>query len=294
MTINKQYINRFRKVLDYIDQQLFQDIQLVDLCEVAAFSKFHFHRQFSAIFGISVFRYIQMKKLKRASYQLAFREHLSITDIALESGYENAESFTRAFKKTLGQTPSEFREKPLWNSWLQFKQHTNLTTGIDMLELDNEQNIQIDVIEFPETSVAVLEHRGSPHLLGDTIRHFIQWRREHNLSPKVSDTYNLVYDNPEQVADEDFRFDLCVSIQGPLPANDLGILSKTIPPGLCARVRHTGSDDQLGRKVEYLYSKWLPRSDYQVRDFPLFFHRVSFFPEVPEHEMITDIYLPLQ
>lgn len=46
--------------------------------------------------------------------------------------------------------------------------------------------------------------------------------------------------------------------------------------------------------VHYLYSEWLQDSNFEVRDFPIFFERVSFFPEVPENELVTDIYLPIE
>ena len=69
---------------------------------------------------------------------------------------------------------------------------------------------------------------------------------------------------------------------------------KTIAGGRCAVLRHLGSDDMLGESVRYLYSEWLPRSGEELRDSPLFFQRVHFFPDVPEHEAITDIFLPLR
>ena len=54
-----------------------------------------------------------------------------------------------------------------------------------------------------------------------------------------------------------------------------------------------GSDNGIGTAVRFLYKQWLPTSGFSVRDFPLFFERVRFFPEVNEQVMITDIYLPL-
>ena len=66
-----------------------------------------------------------------------------------------------------------------------------------------------------------------------------------------------------------------------------------IPAGKCARVRHIGSDEQLGDIVKYLYGSWLTSQEKNLGDFPLFFERISFYPEVSEDELITDIYLPL-
>jgi AraC family transcriptional regulator len=72
------------------------------------------------------------------------------------------------------------------------------------------------------------------------------------------------------------------------------VIAKLIPAGRCAVLRHVGSDDTLGQTIAYLYSEWLPQSGAELRDFPLFCERVEFFPDVPEHEAVTDVYLPLR
>jgi AraC family transcriptional regulator len=58
-------------------------------------------------------------------------------------------------------------------------------------------------------------------------------------------------------------------------------------------VRYVGSREYIP-VVQDLYTQWLPDSGESLRDFPLFFHYVNVGPDVAEHEMITDIYLPLQ
>jgi AraC family transcriptional regulator len=60
------------------------------LSEVAAFSKYHFHRQFTALFGVGIYRYVQLLRLKRAANRLALRHNSQIADISLASGYERA------------------------------------------------------------------------------------------------------------------------------------------------------------------------------------------------------------
>ena len=66
-----------------------------------------------------------------------------------------------------------------------------------------------------------------------------------------------------------------------------------IPAGRCALLRHTGSDDQLGNSIRHLYATWLPVSGEETREFPLFMQRMKFFPDVPDSEAVTYIYLPL-
>ena len=71
------------------------------------------------------------------------------------------------------------------------------------------------------------------------------------------------------------------------------MVSKIIPGGRCALARHLGSREHV-TAAEYLYRVWLPASGEALRDFPIFFHYVNVGPDVQEHEMITDVYLPLR
>ena len=59
----QNYQDRMRRVLEHIDRHLDDDLDLDSLSAVAAFSKFHFHRQFTATFGVSVHRYVQLARL---------------------------------------------------------------------------------------------------------------------------------------------------------------------------------------------------------------------------------------
>lgn len=94
----RAYAKRFERVFDYIDHHLAEPLDVEQVSRVANFSKFHFHRQFSLYAGISVFAYIRMMRLRRASYLLVFCRDERVIDIALDAGFENPESFSRAFK----------------------------------------------------------------------------------------------------------------------------------------------------------------------------------------------------
>ncbi|MDB6061410.1 MAG: AraC family transcriptional regulator [Verrucomicrobiaceae bacterium] len=279
-------------MLAYIDVNLDSDLTVERLSEVAAFSKFHFHRQFSEHFGIGVYKFVQLSRLKRASYLLAYRDDQSITDIALGCGYEGPEAFARAFRKNIGQSPSEFRKKPLWNEWHTMYQPLNELRSKHMKPENGLDNVKI--INFLETRVAVFGHRGDPQLLGDSIRQFIAWRKQNKLPPSVSATFNIVYDDPVDTQPDAYRFDLCAATDREITPNEFGVVGKVIPAGRCAVLRHIGSDDHLAAAVTYLYGEWLPQSGEEMRDFPLFLQRVKFFPDVAEHEVIVDIFLPLK
>ena len=280
---NHAYAERFNRVIDFIDHHLDEALTVDRLSQVACFSKYHFHRQFSGFMGISVTRLIQRKRLKRAAYRLAFNPTHKIIDIALDAGFENPESFSRAFKKAYGQTPSQFRKEPQWEAM-----------PPDQTKRKMEEDMQVQIINFEEIRVAALTHQGAPDRVNETVARFIAWRKTSGLSPiKTSHTFGIPYNDPNTVAAEDYRFDVCGSIEAEVEENPQGVVSKVIPGGRCARLRHHGSWAGLEDAVRFLYGQWLPASDETLRDFPCFFRYVNLFPQVAEHELITDIYLPL-
>ena len=282
----QRYARRFGQVLDFIDRHLDEDLSVERLGEVAHFSMFHFHRQFTNYVGITPARYVQLARLRRASYRLAFNPLEPITDIAFEAGFERLESFSRAFKSAFGQSPSVFRKAPDWAAWsAQFQL-------ISPREIDV---MQVRIITAEAATVAVLEHRGSPALLNDSVQKFIAWRKSTGLSPVTSSaTYGVAFDDPNTTAPEKFRFDICGAVSESVPANDYGIVNKVIPGGRCAVVRHEGSPDHIGGSIYHLYRNWLPHSGEELRDYPVFFHYINLRPDTPEHKLLTDVHLPLK
>ena len=147
---------------------------------------------------------------------------------------------------------------------------------------------RVDIVKFAPTRVACYEHRGPRWQLGQSIRKFVEWRQQNQLPRRVSATFNVFYDAT------DTCIDLCAATEKDIDTNAFGVVAKTIPGGRCAVLRHIGSDNTLGQSVAYLCGEWLEQSGEQLRDFPLFCERVDFFPDVPEDEAVTDIYLPLR
>ena len=160
----QNYHARLQRVIDYIDQHLDGDLGLETVSRVAAFSKFHFHRQFTATFELSVHRYVQLARMKRASHRLA-SETPSITDIAMDAGYEAPDAFARAFRQRVGQSPSSFRKSPDWAPWLEaFGPLDNARSKLMQIIFEYDD---VTIRDVPPTSVAIMEHRET----GDARQH---------------------------------------------------------------------------------------------------------------------------
>ena len=151
--------------------------------------------------------------------------------------------------------------------------------------------MNVRIVDFPETLVAVIEHRGPPHLEHESVRKMVAWRIANRMPPDRHRSYGLHFNDP-RTAGNDYRVDMCVSVDHPIVENADGVMNKIIPAGRCALARYIGSRENVTASA-YLYETWLPASGERMRDYPIIFHYVNVGPNIPEHEMITDVYLPI-
>jgi AraC family transcriptional regulator len=155
--------------------------------------------------------------------------------------------------------------------------------------------MEVRIVDFPETRVAVLRHRGTKAELDASTARFIAWRKATGLSPvKTSRTYGVVRYDPRTSPPGDFPFDICGTVDGEIPPNPQGVENGVIPGGRCAVLRHIGSHECLGESVRRLVTDWLPDSGETRRDAPVFFHYLNVGVEVAEGALETDVYLPVE
>ncbi len=99
---------KLRRVLEYIEANLDQDLGLQELAAVAGFSLSHFKPLFRASVGMPAHRFVQERRMVRARLHLA-RSAKSITEIALETGFANPSHLARSLRHAFGMGPSELR-----------------------------------------------------------------------------------------------------------------------------------------------------------------------------------------
>ena len=103
------WITGIQNAINYIEEHLTEKINYDKVAEEAACSSFYFQRIFGILCDISLGEYIRNRRLTLAGNELNVSD-IKVIDIALKYGYESPESFTRAFSKFHGITPSEAKK----------------------------------------------------------------------------------------------------------------------------------------------------------------------------------------
>ena len=95
-------------VCTYISEHFTEDITLESIAAYAGFSKYHFERIFSEFTGMTFYQYLLQMRINYAKMLLS-NPDLTVTDISYQAGFASSTAFTRAFKKSTGYPPSQFR-----------------------------------------------------------------------------------------------------------------------------------------------------------------------------------------
>lgn len=103
------YVTGLQRAIDYIEENLCDQLDYNIIATKAACSSFYFQRIFSVLCGVTLGEYIRNRRLTLAGSELVNTDE-RIIDIALKYGYDSPESFTRAFSKFHGLTPSDARK----------------------------------------------------------------------------------------------------------------------------------------------------------------------------------------
>lgn len=102
------FAHDFESAIEYIEENLTNDIDFNMVAKKAKCSSYHFQRMFSSIIGIPLSEYIRRRRITLAAIEIQ-NSDIKIIDIALKYGYDSHSSFTRAFQLIQGVTPSKAR-----------------------------------------------------------------------------------------------------------------------------------------------------------------------------------------
>jgi AraC-like DNA-binding protein len=103
-----EYIDKFIQVCNYMNEHCTEDLSVDELASIAGFSKFHFARLFKQFTGMTYYNYLNKHRIMQAE-KLLIDPNLSVTEVAMCSGFVSLATFNRLFKSYKKCTPTEYK-----------------------------------------------------------------------------------------------------------------------------------------------------------------------------------------
>jgi len=283
----QDYEERILRVQMHIQKHLDRQLGIKELAGVACFSPWHFNRIFKAMTGDSPMDYARRLKLERSAWDLKYTTR-PVTDIAFDAGYENHESFSRAFKKNFLMSPVGYRKS---GSIVKLSPEKTIYSKLTIKRY-GETKMEVRIENLDEITVASVRHTGSYfecHTAWQKLCSYESVMKNAVMPPLC---VGIGYDDPDITETDKIRYDACIKVNEHfVPEN--GVVKQKIMGGEFAVLTHKGSYEGLHDCYRWLYGEWLPSSGYEPGLAPpLEIYRNS--PETtPAKELVTDICIPI-
>ncbi len=321
-----EYRARINRVLDHIEQNMDRPLRLEELARVACFSRYHFHRVFSAMMGEPLGQFIARLRVERAATRLITNPQTPVTDIALDCGFSSAAVFARAFKDAFGVSATEWRDggheqrknrkaernagQPLSNpreAWTTEAFYLDDVTRNQVWrmkmngktdETNPLQEYTVEVQELDERLVAYVRHvgpyAGDEDLFRGLFERLTMWAGPRDLLRAPDVAFLCVYhDDPGITDQEKLRTSACVTVpSGTEGSGEVGTM--TVAGGKYAVGRFELSPDQYPQAWGAIMGAWLPESGYQPDDRPCFERYVQTPDQHPRGLCVTEICVPVR
>jgi AraC family transcriptional regulator len=238
---------RVAAVQRFLEEHLDEALDFDALARRAAYAKHHFHRVFRGVTGESVQGFVRRLRLERAARRLRAGRG-SVTEIALDAGYDAPEAFTRAFSAWFGVPPSAWRGEP----------------SPEIAALPPELGPPEVELRWQEAiPVWTVRHAGSYAGVGSAFDRLVAAT---GLSARLN-LLGLCPDDTEITPEDKLRFDAGVAIaDAPLAQ---GLARAHIPAGTYAVTLHRGPYWTLHETYLRLIGRWLPATGHSLADEPV-------------------------
>ena len=298
---SEEHIKRIRKVLNFIEENLDNELSLENLAEIGNYSPFHFHRIFRGIIGETLQEYINRNRMEKSAMLLSHHKNKSLEEVFSEVGFKSNSTFSKTFKKYFGVSPSVFRKNtpekfskilPMNSNNGQkevvFQQYLY---NINQMKNFMETTAKIEVKELPEMNLASVLSIGVQNI-DNAYNKLISWGISKNLFPRENVKMISVYhDSFKVTAPNKVRIHACMLLDEPIKT-DGEIFPETLPKG-----RHIVGSYFIGihefEKAWQSLFLWMNENGYQYkRTFPFEIYHNN-FKEHPEKKCRVDFCIPI-
>jgi len=283
-TLMKEYRSRINRVEDYIQLNLDADMNLDELADVAAFSKFHFARIFTMITGETLFQYIQRMRIEKAASMLLANPGISVTETACACGFSSSQAFSRSFRQRFGVSATRWRAiggrtPEIIERIQRLQKRLDKDKNADPVSRPAEHTLtnlvpeKISIVEIDDIEVIYVRYTGpfqaDTGLFTGLFEKLYRWADSRSLRDSGSRTFCIVHTNPAITDDHKIRLSCCLSVREDVkPEGEISRM--TIKGGRYARALYSINDLQYSQAWSYFYTKWLPSSGFQPDEQPAF------------------------
>ncbi|MFD1175430.1 GyrI-like domain-containing protein [Paenibacillus puldeungensis] len=229
-------------------------------------SPYHFHRKFRELTGENVHECLRRLRMERAMHLLRTTNR-EITDIAFDSGYETLESFSKAFKRVYGLSPTDARKLSDWRGriYSSVGLHYSERQQLHWFYLNPEgvNSLETKITSFAPKRVVAVENVGDywglPHAW-EKLMHTVE---QHQLFPYIRGSMCVFPDHDPAIPMEKKHSYAAVVVDTDFD-NTYGLQDITLPEGLYAVTVHFGSSEEIGPTWDRWMNEWLPDSGWKV------------------------------
>ena len=284
-------LKKMNEALNYIEENLTNDIVLKEVARLAYCSEYHFQRMFSFLAGVTLSEYIRRRRLTLAAFELN-NSNLRIIDVAIKYGYNSPDSFTRAFQNLHGITPSEAR-----NNGQSLKAYPRMTFQLS-IKGGNVMNYRIEEKEAfrivgIKKRVPIVFHGVNPDIASmweslnnETIK---QLKNISNVEPigLLSASTNFSEGRMEEKGELDHYIGVATTIECPTNLTHL-----EVPASIWAVFQSIGPfPDTLQKIWGRIYSEWFPSSKYEQKEGPEILWNAD--KDITSPNFRSEIWLPI-
>ena len=268
-----------RKVLEFIQLNLSEDLSLQRLADIAHYSPFHFQRVFKDSVGESPKQYVIRLRLERIAHYLKVFPGMSISDLAEKSGFTSLSTFSRAFSNYFGVSAEDYRDMTN-DEYRKFSKtnHKKCKTAVvntpdlcirdfsldEIMELENKIEISTKRVQgFGVIYMSTCLDKSDAISLA--FRKLSQWAAPRGLLSPETRFVGILLDIPFITSIEKCRY--WAGITFPELAKLPKEASVTqIPAGLYANYRMKGNLPATVKSLAFFNHGWLPQSGYAIKE----------------------------
>jgi len=277
----EKYVSMINEVVDFIEQNIAEEINVIDMAKRMDISPWHFQRLFKTMVGDSLGAYLRGRRLSIAS-EMLLESDRSIIDIAFGVGFNSHEALTRSFKNVFNISPKNYRkEKPqvltMKKPMLTDDLFSHISNGIQREPI---------IMDMPGIFLNGYDIQiPSPFVSDENICEIIAtpWfkllEEKKDQTPKdligitISPSGNYTEDKLQFVASEIFY-------EEPIVESSQRVALRIPKQKVAAFNIFSDIEEDIARKtIDYIYGYWLPNSNYmrgKGHDYEFFGNVVDF------------------